>query len=172
MDAKYDVPGGRPSKVRKVSGNDGGAMGLGEFNATTLARAAASNPKIKEYMKDEALMKKVNTLMGICSMGSPDMVPEGLLNSLMREDRRVLEIFMAAQGINVNTVDTSGPEFREAATSTQSASPSSPAKAATADSRGAASETARPAQKEPEKKEPEDSRAPEQKELEEPEDSR
>jgi len=169
MDAKYDVTGARPTKVRRVSGHDGGPMGLGEFNPATLARAAATNPKIKEYMKDEALMKKVNTLMGICSVGSPDVAQEGLLSSLMREDRRILEIFMAAQGMVVNTVDTSGQEFREAATSAQSATPSSPAKPATADGRGSASETGRPAQKEPEKEPPaaKDTRTPERKEMDE-----
>lgn len=161
MDAKYDVPGGRPTKRRRVSSDGGSGMnGMPEFNAGSLARAAAANPKIKEYMKDEALMKKVNTLMGILSMtaGRPDAVPEGMLNSLLGNDQRVLEIFMAAQGVQM---DMSSAEFKEATSgAAASSSPSQPEKKSEADRPDEKVKTDTPAA-------PEDTRTAEQKELDE-----
>jgi len=164
MDAKYDVPGGRPTKRRRVSSDGDSGMSMPVFNASTLARAAASNPKVKEYMQDADLMKKVNSLMGICSMGL-DSVPEALFASLVKSDPRILEVFMAAQGI---TVDSSHPEFREATAHAEerkqgSSRPESERNSDTsARSDNKASQT-----KAAEEKAPEDTRAPEQKEIDE-----
>lgn len=140
MDAKYEVPGsGAPSR-----GGGGGGGGFG-FDPTALAAAAAKNPKIKEYLQDQALMQKVN-MLGQLGGGQQGMQQQ-LLMQMMQQDPRVLEVFMAMQGIDVSNMS---PEDFPEGDSTPS----------------------RPAQKrEPPKKEepppPEDNRTPEQKEADE-----
>lgn len=93
MDAKYEVPGG---------GGGGGGGGGFKFDPSALAMAAAKNPKIKEYMADQALMQKVNMLSQLGS-GQQGMQQQ-LLMQMMQQDPRVLEVFMAMQGIDVSTM--------------------------------------------------------------------
>mmetsp|Transcript_91309 Transcript_91309/g.254257 ORF Transcript_91309/g.254257 Transcript_91309/m.254257 type:complete len:593 (-) Transcript_91309:100-1878(-) len=146
MDSKYEVPG---------RGIGGSAEGLfGNFDPSALAMAAANNPKVKEYMKDPQLMKKLTMIMQMGGKGGSG-IQQQLLMQMLQQDPRVLEVFMAMQGIDVSTV---GPEVvgaedagREAATS--STRPSSP--------------PPKRAKKEEPTPAPEDNRSPEQKEAEE-----
>jgi len=96
MDAKYDVPG-------SGAGAGGGGGGLfSKFDPSMLAAAAAKNPKLKEYMQDANLMQQVNMLM---SMGASNpQLQQQLMMQLMQKDPRVLEVVMAAQGIDVSTM--------------------------------------------------------------------
>lgn len=140
MDAKYEVPGsGAPTR-----GGGGGGGGFG-FDPTALAAAAAKNPKIKEYLQDPALMQKVNMLAQLG--GGQQGMQQQLLMQMMQQDPRVLEVFMATQGIDVSTM--SPEDFPEG-----DSAPSRPAP-----------------KREPPKKEepppPEDNRTSEQKEADE-----
>lgn len=141
MDAKYEVPG---------AGTGGGGGGLfGKFDPSALATAAAKNPKIKEYMKDQQLMQKLNMVMQL-GQGNAGMQQQ-MLMQMMQQDPRLLEVFMAMQGIDVSTMNPEGDIGGKADAS--SARPSPPQK------------------QEPPKKEepppPEDLRTPEQKEADE-----
>eukprot|EP00931_Biecheleriopsis_adriatica_P084718 TRINITY_DN586_c0_g2_i1.p1 TRINITY_DN586_c0_g2~~TRINITY_DN586_c0_g2_i1.p1 ORF type:complete len:585 (-),score=205.73 TRINITY_DN586_c0_g2_i1:132-1886(-) len=138
MDAKYDIPGsGAPG------GGGAGGPGL-KFDPSALAAAAAKNPKIKEYMQDQALMQKVGMLAQMTNQGGPQ--GQQMLMQMMQQDQRVLEVFMAMQGIDVSTMS---PE--EMGGSAEPSRPSPP-----------------PKKEEPKKEEvQEDLRTPEQKEADE-----
>lgn len=86
MDAKYEVPHGAPM--------------MPKLDPSGLLRAQASNPKIKKYMEDPELMKKINTLMGLSASGNGQMQAQ-MLMQLLQQDRRVLEVLMAAQGVDL-----------------------------------------------------------------------
>jgi len=102
MDAKYDLPGAYPQ------GGGGGGGGGMQFDPNALAAAAAKNPKIAEYMKDESLMTQVNALM---SMGSQNQaLQQQMMMQLMQKDPRVLEVIMAMQGMDASMM---GGEFGE-----------------------------------------------------------
>jgi len=104
MDAKYDLPGASPQQAQ--GGGGGGGM---QFDPAALAAAAAKNPKIAEYMKDQALMTQVNTLM---SMGSQNQaLQQQMMMQLMQKDPRVLEVIMAMQGIDASMMQ--GGDFGE-----------------------------------------------------------
>lgn len=139
-DAKYEVPGAG------AGAGAGGAGLFGNFDPSALATAAAKNPKIKEYLQDPALMQKVNmvTQLGQANQG----LQMQMVMQLMNQDPRVLEVFMAMQGIDVSTMS---PEDMGATGS--DAPPRSPP----------------PKREEPKKEEPvpEDHRTPEQKEADE-----
>merc|ERR1712066_1076654 len=103
-DAKYEVPG-----AGVQSGGGGGGL-FGNFDPSALATAAAKNPKIKEYMQDQALMQKLNMIMQL-SKTNPQMQQQ-LLMQVMNTDPRLLEVIMAMQGIDVSTMspeDLGGP---------------------------------------------------------------
>ncbi|CAE7425255.1 unnamed protein product [Symbiodinium pilosum] len=100
MDAKYDVPGAG-------AGAGGGGGGL-QFDPAALTAAAVRNPKIKEYMQDQELMQKVQMLAAL-----PGNMQQQMIMQMMNQDKRVLELFMAMQGIDVSTMsgeDFAGPE--------------------------------------------------------------
>jgi len=99
MDAKYEVPG-------SGAGAGGGGGLFGNFDPSALASAAAKNPKIKEYMQDKALMQKLNMIMQL-GAGNQQMQQQ-LLMQMMNQDPRVLEVFMAMQGIDVTTMGPDG----------------------------------------------------------------
>jgi len=104
MDAKYELPGARAGPRGGPAGGGGGGMpGMPSFDAASLARAAAKNPKIAEYMKDADLMQKVNMLMQLG--GGNQQMQQQLMMQFMQQDPRILEIFMAAQGIDVSAED-------------------------------------------------------------------
>lgn len=132
MDAKYEVPGA-----------GGGGLFGGSFDPSALAMAAATNPKIKEYMQDKALMQKVTMLMQLGST-NPTMQQQ-LVMQMMQQDPRVLEIVMAMRGMDVTTMGA------------DSESPSEPA--------SSPPPKPKPAKEEPPP--PEDLRTPEQKEADE-----
>mmetsp|Transcript_145043 Transcript_145043/g.251844 ORF Transcript_145043/g.251844 Transcript_145043/m.251844 type:complete len:615 (-) Transcript_145043:66-1910(-) len=135
MDAKYDVPGARQPRA-------GERINMADFNAGSLAVAAAKNPKIKGYLQDPALMKKVNVLMSLSSMPG-DQVQESLLQQMLSDDPRVLEIYFAAMGIQI---DTSQLRPRERPASADSAaSQAKPAAAAGQSSAAASASTEAPA---------------------------
>merc|ERR1711933_100837 len=72
-------------------------MGSSGINA-----ASAKNPKIAGYMQDKDLMQKMNMIM---SMGKGNQqMQQQLLMQMMNQDPRVLEVFMAMQGIDVSTM--------------------------------------------------------------------
>jgi len=101
-DAKYEVPGARPGGG---SGGAGGGPGL-SFDPTMLAGMAASNPKIGEYMKDAELMQKVQMISQVGATNQ--QMQQQLLMQQMQQDPRVLEIFMAMQGMAMPS-DMEGP---------------------------------------------------------------
>ncbi|CAJ1328321.1 unnamed protein product [Effrenium voratum] len=130
MDAKYEVPGAGAG----AGGGGGGGM---QFDPAALAAAAARNPKIKEYMQDKDLMQKVNMLGSMSGQMQQTMVMQ-----MVQQDQRVLELFLAMQGMDISTMSPEDMERPE---------PAAP-------------------KKEPPKKEekaPEDNRTPEQKEADE-----
>lgn len=90
MDAKYEVAG---------AGSGGGLFG--KMDSAGLAAAALKNPKIAEYMKDKALLAKVNSIMSLGA--SAPQVQQQLVMQMMQQDPRVLEIIAAAQGLEVRT---------------------------------------------------------------------
>merc|ERR1719421_2178159 len=118
------------------------------LDPSKLMAASAKNPKIAEYMKDQALMQKVNMLMQLG--GQNAQMQQQLLMQLMNQDPRILEIYMAAQGVDISTA--AGPDDIPGAA-------------------GMSQDVPRPAAKEAPKKEepppPEDLRTPEQKEADE-----
>jgi len=135
MDAKYDLP------FAGAGAGGGGGSPFGNFDLNALA--SSKNPKIKEYMQDKELMQKVNMIMSL-GQGNPQMQQQ-LLMQMMNTDPRVLELFMAMQGIDMaagGPGDFGGPG-------------------------GSASEPPPPPKKEEPKKEepPPDDRTPEQKEA-------
>lgn len=93
MDAKYDVPGAG------VGGNGNGGGGGLQFDPAALAAAAAKNPKIKEYMQDKDLMQKVSMLSSLSGQMQQTMVMQ-----MVQQDQRVLELFLAMQGVDVSTM--------------------------------------------------------------------
>uniref|UniRef100_A0A7S1FC95 Hsp70-Hsp90 organising protein n=1 Tax=Noctiluca scintillans TaxID=2966 RepID=A0A7S1FC95_NOCSC len=100
MDAKYDVPGAGPGP--SGGGGMGGGLGL-QFDPSKLATAAARNPKIKEYMQDQKLMQTVNAVM---SMGATNpQMQQQMIMGLMQQDPRALELIMAAQGIDMGSMN-------------------------------------------------------------------
>mmetsp|Transcript_76943 Transcript_76943/g.243138 ORF Transcript_76943/g.243138 Transcript_76943/m.243138 type:complete len:578 (+) Transcript_76943:71-1804(+) len=131
MDAKYEVPG---------PGAGGGL--LGSFDPSALAVAAARSPKIKEYLQDKQLMQKLNLVMQAGKGGG--QMDASLLMQMLQQDQRLLEVFMAMQGIEMS--------------------------AAEAEDLGAARSASPPPAKKARKEEPPppaDSRTPEQKEADE-----
>jgi len=152
-DAKYDVPGAGVGARGPGGGGGGGGPGgggnpFGSFDPSALAAAAVRNPKIAEYMKDKELMQKVNMMQQLGAQ-NPQMAQQ-LMMQMMNQDPRALELMMAMQGIDVNTMDA------EKAAAEGAASAHAP---------GAAK------REEPKKKDepppPEDLRTPEQKEADE-----
>lgn len=105
MDAKYELPGSGAG-FGGGAGGAGGPFGMPKFDAGSLAMAASKNPKIAEYMKDQALMQKVNMLMQLG--GQNAQMQQQLLMQLMNQDPRILEIYMAAQGVDISTA--AGPD--------------------------------------------------------------
>lgn len=99
MDAKYDLPGAGPSAGRGGGGGGGGMFGT--FDPAALAKAAQTNPKIKEYMKDQALMQQVNAFLALGAQNP--QAQQAMLMQLMQKDQRILEVVMAMQGIDINT---------------------------------------------------------------------
>eukprot|EP00929_Paragymnodinium_shiwhaense_P107897 TRINITY_DN74240_c0_g1_i1.p1 TRINITY_DN74240_c0_g1~~TRINITY_DN74240_c0_g1_i1.p1 ORF type:complete len:588 (+),score=240.48 TRINITY_DN74240_c0_g1_i1:82-1845(+) len=98
MDAKYDVPGSAPGAGRASAGG----MPPG-FDPAALATAAAKNPKIAEYMKDKELMSKMSMVMQLG--GSNPQMQQQMLMGMMQQDPRLLELYMAMQGIDVSQMD-------------------------------------------------------------------
>mmetsp|Transcript_19087 Transcript_19087/g.44616 ORF Transcript_19087/g.44616 Transcript_19087/m.44616 type:complete len:590 (-) Transcript_19087:247-2016(-) len=143
MDAKYDLPGAGAG----AGGGGGGGGSLFSMDPAKLAAAAAKNPKIKEYMQDQSLMQKVNMIL---SMGGQNQqMQQTLMMQMMQQDPRVLEVIMAAQGIDMQTAGPGGEfNFEE---DKPAPAPKAPA----------------PKKKEEEKPPPEDNRTPEQKEADE-----
>eukprot|EP00930_Biecheleria_cincta_P096127 TRINITY_DN87_c0_g1_i2.p1 TRINITY_DN87_c0_g1~~TRINITY_DN87_c0_g1_i2.p1 ORF type:complete len:605 (-),score=194.58 TRINITY_DN87_c0_g1_i2:517-2268(-) len=137
MDAKYDLPGAG-------AGGGGGGGGF-KFDPMALQAAAARNPKLKEYMQDQALMQKVGMLAQMGQGGGG--LQQQMMQQMMMQDQRVLEVFMAMQGIDINSMS---PEDLGQAPSSQPAARTAP-------------------KPEPKKEEPppEDLRTPEQKEADE-----
>lgn len=137
MDAKYDIPGAG-------AGGGGGGSGF-KFDPMALQAAAAKNPKLKEYMQDQALMQKVGMLAQMGQGGGG--MQEQMMQQMMMQDQRVLEVFMAMQGIDVSSM--SPEDLGQGGPSEPAAKP--------------------PPKPEPKKEEPppEDLRTPEQKEADE-----
>lgn len=154
MDAKYEVPGaGAPPRGGGGSGGGGGGGAgggmFGQMDPAALATAAARNPKIKEYMQDKELMQKFNMLAQLGAQ-NPQMQQQ-LLMQVMQQDPRLLELYMAMQGIDVSAADMEAMRQQEAAGGGAGAPPPS-----------------RPAPKEAKKEEPPpDLRTDEQKEADE-----
>jgi stress-induced-phosphoprotein 1 len=96
MDAKYDLPGAGAG-----AGQGGGGSMFGKMDPSALASAAAKNPKIKEYMQDQALMQQVNMIMALG--GQNQQLQQQMLMQVMQKDPRVLEVVMAMQGIDIST---------------------------------------------------------------------
>jgi len=107
MDAMYDVPGAKPMPRQGGGGGGGGGGGpMFKFDPSALAAAAAKNPKIAEYMKDSALMEQVNTIL---SLGQNNQqMQQQLLMQMMQKDPRVLELIMAMQGMDVDSMPQGG----------------------------------------------------------------
>jgi len=111
MDAKYDVPGaGAPPRGGGGGGGGGGGAGpgagggmFGQMDPAALATAAARNPKIAEYMQDKELMQKFNMLAQL-GQSNPQMQQQ-MLMQVMQTDPRLLELYMAMQGIDVSSAD-------------------------------------------------------------------
>jgi len=144
MDAKYEVPGAGAG-----GGGGGGGSMFGGLNPAALASAAAKNPKIKEYMQDKELMKKFNMIMQLGS-GNQQMMQQ-MFSQVMQQDPRVIELYMAMQGVDVSTM--SPDDLGGGASGEPSPAASRPA------------EPAKPKKDEPPP--PEDNRTPEQKEADE-----
>jgi len=102
MDAKYELPGSGVGSAGAGSGGGGGGGLFGKLDPGALAAAAAKNPKIKEYMKDKDLMSKMQMMMQLGG-SSQNQQQQQLLMQMMQQDPRVLEVFMAMQGIDVST---------------------------------------------------------------------
>lgn len=140
MDAKYGVPS-------SGSKQGAGAGGADSQVATALMIAAARQPKIREYMQDLELMKKFNMAVQMERSGMPD----DLLSQVVQQDRRVLELFMAVQGIDVNNLQEllaakgkgtgKGPAAALPKTEATAAAPAAPAAPAAGAKRPAPSET-------------------------------
>lgn len=120
MDAKYDVPGAGAPPRGGGGGGAGGAGGagagggmFGQMDPAALATAAARNPKIKEYMQDKELMQKFNMLAQLGAQ-NPQMQQQ-LLMQVMQQDPRLLELYMAVQGIDVSAADMEAMRQQEAA---------------------------------------------------------
>merc|ERR1719181_2760885 len=117
MDAKYDVPGaGAPPRGGGGGGAGGGGAGggmFGQMDPAALATAAARNPKIKEYMQDKELMQKFNMLAQLGAQ-NPQMQQQ-LLMQVMQQDPRLLELYMAMQGIDVSAADMEAMRQQEEA---------------------------------------------------------
>lgn len=96
MDAKYDLPGAGPG-----TGARGG--GMPQIDPAAIAKAAQTNPKVKEYMQDPNLMQQVTALMQLGAQ-NPQM-QQNLLMQMMQKDPRILEVVMALQGIDMNTAN-------------------------------------------------------------------
>lgn len=141
-DAKYEVPG-----AGAKAGGGGGGGGFGNFDPAALAAAAARNPKLQEYMNDKELMQKVQMIAQL-GQGNQQMQQQ-LLMQMMNQDPRVLEVFMAMQGIDVSSMSPDGDINMKG--------PGGPAASSA------------PKKPEPKKEEPppEDLRTPEQKEADE-----
>jgi stress-induced-phosphoprotein 1 len=133
MGAKSEVPG---------FGAGGGGGLFGKMDPSALASAAAKNPKIAEYMQDKQLMQKINMIMQLG--GNNQQMQQQLLMQMMQQDPRVLEVFMAMQGMDVSTMR---PEDMGAGDE------SAPSRAAPTK------------EKKSEQQQPEDVRTPEQKEA-------
>jgi len=102
MDAKYEVPGSGAPPRGRGGGGGGGGPGM-TLDPTMLATAAAKNPKIAEYMKDKELMQKLNMIM---QMGQQNQgMQQQILMQMIQQDQRLMELFMAMQGIDVSTAD-------------------------------------------------------------------
>eukprot|EP00746_Dinoflagellata_sp_MGD_P165034 gnl/MRDRNA2_/MRDRNA2_94073_c0_seq1.p1 gnl/MRDRNA2_/MRDRNA2_94073_c0~~gnl/MRDRNA2_/MRDRNA2_94073_c0_seq1.p1 ORF type:complete len:573 (-),score=192.98 gnl/MRDRNA2_/MRDRNA2_94073_c0_seq1:80-1798(-) len=129
MDAKYDVPSGP-------------GMGGMTLDPSKLMAAAQKNPKIAEYMKDQQLMQKVNMLMQLG--GQNQQMQQQMMMQLMQQDPRILEVFLAAQGMDVSAAGGDEMFAKE--------EPSAPPP---------------PKKEEPKKEEAPDLRTPEQKEADE-----
>eukprot|EP00930_Biecheleria_cincta_P096128 TRINITY_DN87_c0_g2_i1.p1 TRINITY_DN87_c0_g2~~TRINITY_DN87_c0_g2_i1.p1 ORF type:complete len:609 (-),score=200.04 TRINITY_DN87_c0_g2_i1:475-2229(-) len=97
MDAKYDLPGAGAG-----AGGGGGGGGGFKFDPMALQAAAARNPKLKEYMQDQALMQKVGMLAQMGQGGNA--MQQQMMQQMMMQDQRVLEVFMAMQGIDVSNM--------------------------------------------------------------------
>jgi len=110
MDAKYEIPGsGAPPRRGAGAGAGGGGGGGGSpfgggIDMAKLAAAAARTPKIAEYMKDEDLMAKLNMLSQLG--GSNQQMGQQMLLQFMQQDPRLMELFMASQGIDVSNINT------------------------------------------------------------------
>jgi len=145
MDAKYELPGsGAPSPGHRGTAA-GSPMGMPVFDLASLGAAAAKNPKIKGYMDDKDLMQKLNMLIQLG--GQNPQIQQQLLMQLMQQDPRILECYMAAQGIDANiSADDIAQMKRE---------------------RGEQERPPPPAPKKEEPPPPEDNRTPEQKEADE-----
>jgi len=124
MDAKYDVPGsGAPPRGASRGGGGAGAGGgggggagggmFGQMDPAALATAAARNPKVAEYMQDKELMQKFNMLTQL-GQSNPQMQQQ-MLMQVMQTDPRLLELYMAAQGIDVSAADMEAMRQQEAA---------------------------------------------------------
>jgi len=84
-----------------------------QMDPAALATAAARNPKIKEYMQDKELMQKFNMLAQLGAQ-NPQMQQQ-LLMQVMQQDPRLLELYMAMQGIDVSAADMEAMRQQEAA---------------------------------------------------------
>jgi len=105
MDAKYGLPRG-PAAGGGAAPMDGGMGSLfTKVDRAKLAVLALRNPKLKEYLSDEALMKKVDMVASIGSGGGGSDISQRMLMQSVQEDPRILEVFAAASGMEVRLAD-------------------------------------------------------------------
>lgn len=87
-------------KAAKSSAAGGGSGGMGGMDMTKLMQAAKRNPKILNYLGDKDLMNKFGLLMNISKDPNNAALQGPLLESL-QNDQRLLELFMAMQGMEM-----------------------------------------------------------------------
>eukprot|EP00391_Amoebophrya_sp_Ameob2_P010665 CAMPEP_0178995436 /NCGR_PEP_ID=MMETSP0795-20121207/7827_1 /TAXON_ID=88552 /ORGANISM="Amoebophrya sp., Strain Ameob2" /LENGTH=572 /DNA_ID=CAMNT_0020687745 /DNA_START=101 /DNA_END=1820 /DNA_ORIENTATION=+ len=82
-------------KSAKASGGGGaGSMPMGGMDMSRLMQAMQRNPKIAEYLQDKELMQKFQK-----AQQNPAMMQQ--LSSTLMQDKRLLELFMAMQGMDM-----------------------------------------------------------------------
>jgi len=83
---------------------DAKARVSGGPDMTALLGAIQRNPKIAEYMKDQTFM--ANFQMLLQAQTNPQMMP--MVSQLLQQDPRMMEVFLAMQGISPEEAQTMG----------------------------------------------------------------